>query len=77
MRPIAVLAALAGMRQVDTATKAFMSWFGPLVVFCSIIAHGVTDAPGSEWMARRAERSEEARAGCSAVPAEVERPPAV
>ena len=48
-----------------------------LVVFCSIIAHGVTDTPGSEWMSRRAERSEEARAGCSAVPAEVERPPAV
>ena len=42
-----------------------------LVVFCSIIAEGVTDTPGSEWMARRAERSEEARAGCSAVPAEV------
>ena len=25
-----------------------------LVVFCSILAHGLTDTPGSEWMARRA-----------------------
>ena len=25
-----------------------------LVVLCSIIAHGLTDTPGSEWMARRA-----------------------
>jgi len=89
-RPIAVFTALAGTRQVDTATKAFMSWFGPkgvatmtfallvlgeglrsgeqifnlaaLVVFCSIIAHGLTDTPGSEWMARRAERAKDPRA---------------
>ena len=27
-----------------------------LVVLCSIIAHGLTDTPGSEWMARQAER---------------------
>ena len=27
-----------------------------LVVLCSIVVHGVTDTPGSEWMARRAER---------------------
>jgi sodium/hydrogen antiporter len=26
-----------------------------LVVVCSIVAHGLTDTPGSEWMARRAE----------------------
>jgi sodium/hydrogen antiporter len=25
-----------------------------LVVLCSIVAHGLTDTPGSEWMARRA-----------------------
>jgi NhaP-type Na+/H+ or K+/H+ antiporter len=83
-RTIAVFIALAGTRQVDTAGKAFMSWFGPkgvatmtfalfvlgsgvaegerianiaaLVVFISIIAHGLTDQPGSEWIARRAER---------------------
>jgi NhaP-type Na+/H+ or K+/H+ antiporter len=83
-RPIAVFVALAGTRQVDTAEKAFMGWFGPkgvatmtfalfvlgstaaeadrvvgiaaLAVFVSIIAHGLTDHPGSEWMARRAER---------------------
>ena len=28
-RPVAVFAALAGTRQVDTAEKAFMAWFGP------------------------------------------------
>ncbi len=87
-RPMAVFVALAGTRQVDTAGKAFMSWFGPkgvatmtfalfvlgsaapqaeriagiaaLTVFISIIAHGLTDHPGSEWMARRAEREPEA-----------------
>jgi sodium/hydrogen antiporter len=83
-RPVAVFAALAGTRQVDTAAKAFMAWFGPkgvatmtfalfvlgsaapdaeriagiaaLVVFVSIIAHGLTDHPGVEWIARRSER---------------------
>jgi sodium/hydrogen antiporter len=86
-RPVAVFTALAGTRQVDTAQKAFIAWFGPkgvatmtfalfvlgsavpegdrilnlaaLVVFVSIIAHGLTDHPGSEWMARRAEREAE------------------
>jgi NhaP-type Na+/H+ or K+/H+ antiporter len=83
-RPVAVFTALAGSHRVDTAAKAFMSWFGPkgvatmtfglfvlgstapdadrvtgiaaLVVFASIVAHGLTDHPGAEWMARRAER---------------------
>jgi NhaP-type Na+/H+ or K+/H+ antiporter len=86
-RPVAVFAALAGSRRVDTAAKAFIAWFGPkgvatmtfalfvlgsavpdaeritgiaaLVVFVSIIAHGLTDHPGTEWMARRAERKPE------------------
>jgi NhaP-type Na+/H+ or K+/H+ antiporter len=81
-RPIAIWIALAGTR-LDTATKAFMAWFGPkgvatmtfsifvlgqgiaegerifdlaaLVVFCSILAHGLTDTPGSEWLIRRGE----------------------
>ena len=85
-RPVAVFAALAGSREVDAATKAFMSWFGPkgvatmtfsllvlgeaipagerifnlaaLTVFASIILHGVTDTPGSEWIARHAQRAE-------------------
>jgi NhaP-type Na+/H+ or K+/H+ antiporter len=80
-RPVAVFAALAGTRQVDTAEKAFMSWFGPkgvatmafalfvlgsaapeaervaniaaLTVLVSIIAHGLTDHAGSEWISRR------------------------
>jgi hypothetical protein len=30
-----------------------------LVVFVSIIAHGLSDYPGAEWMARRAEREPE------------------
>jgi sodium/hydrogen antiporter len=81
-RPVAVFVALAGTR-TSTATRAFMSWFGPkgvatmtfsllvlgqqidarvtifnlaaLTVFCSILAHGVTDTAGVEWVARRAE----------------------
>jgi sodium/hydrogen antiporter len=80
-RPIAVFVALAGTRQVDTAGKAFMAWFGPkgvatmtfalfvlgstvpdgeqiaviaaVTVFISIIAHGLTDQPGAEWIGRR------------------------
>jgi sodium/hydrogen antiporter len=80
-RPVAVFVALAGTRQVDTAEKAFMSWFGPkgvatmafalfvlgsaapeaervaniaaLGVLVSIIAHGLTDHAGSEWISRR------------------------
>jgi NhaP-type Na+/H+ or K+/H+ antiporter len=82
-RPVAVFAALVGTH-TDTATRAFMSWFGPkgvatmtfsllvlsqpiaagstifnlaaLTVFVSIIAHGVTDTAGAEWIAGRAER---------------------
>jgi sodium/hydrogen antiporter len=85
-RPVAIWIALAGTG-VDTATKAFMAWFGPkgvatmtfsllvlglgveqrerifniaaLAVFCSIIAHGLTDTPGAEWIARRATRPDE------------------
>jgi NhaP-type Na+/H+ or K+/H+ antiporter len=81
-RPAAVFTALAGTRQVDTAEKAFMAWFGPkgvatmtfallvlgsnasngarieniaaLAVLTSVIAHGLTDQPGSEWIGRRA-----------------------
>jgi len=30
-----------------------------LVVLCSIVAHGLSDTPGSEWMARRAAQEEE------------------
>jgi sodium/hydrogen antiporter len=77
-RPVAVFAALAGTA-TDTATRAFMSWFGPkgvatmtfsllvlsqrisagstifnlaaLTVFCSILAHGLTDTAGANWIA--------------------------
>jgi NhaP-type Na+/H+ or K+/H+ antiporter len=85
-RPMAVFVALAGSA-TDTATKAFMSWFGPkgvatmtfallvlsrgvhggtrifnlaaLTVFCSIIAHGISDTPGANWIAARFERGPE------------------
>ena len=38
--------------------KERWSWFNiaALVVFCSIIAHGVTDTAGAEWIAAKAER---------------------
>lgn len=82
-RPIAVFAALAGIRDVDWRAKAFMSWFGPkgvatmtfalfvlgsqvpeaerianlaaLTVLISVIAHGLTDHAGAQWIARRSE----------------------
>jgi NhaP-type Na+/H+ or K+/H+ antiporter len=88
-RPVAVFAALTGSREVDTAAKGFMAWFGPkgvatmafslfvlgegiasgerifniaaLTVVFSILAHGLTDTVGAEWIGRRAER--EAGAG--------------
>ena len=84
-RPVAVFTALVGT-STDTATRAFMSWFGPkgvatmtfsllvlndriaagsrifniaaLTVFCSIIAHGLTDTPGADWIARHSEAGE-------------------
>jgi NhaP-type Na+/H+ or K+/H+ antiporter len=31
-----------------------------LVVFCSIIVHGLSDTPGANWIARRTERTEAA-----------------
>jgi NhaP-type Na+/H+ or K+/H+ antiporter len=34
-----------------------------LCVFVSVIVHGVTDTPGSEWLARREEREAATRAG--------------
>ncbi len=89
-RPVAVFAALAGSA-TDTATRAFMSWFGPkgvatmtfsllvlsqqipagpkifnlaaLTVFCSILAHGVTDTAGAEWLVKRTARIEGAQGG--------------
>ena len=47
-RPVAVFAALAGTRQVDTAEKAFMAWFGPKGVATMVFALFVlgSAAPG-------------------------------
>jgi NhaP-type Na+/H+ or K+/H+ antiporter len=36
---------------------------GALVVVCSILAHGVTDTPGVNWIARRSEQAAPAAAG--------------
>ena len=85
-RPVAIWISLAGTG-TDTATKAFMAWFGPkgvatmafslfvlaegvpdaarifnlaaLCVFASVLAHGLSDTPGSEWLAQAC------RAACS------------
>jgi sodium/hydrogen antiporter len=82
-RTVAIWIALAGTR-TDTATKAFMAWFGPkgvatmtfslfvlgqgipdgerifnlaaLCVFVSVLVHGLSDTPGSEWLIRREAR---------------------
>ena len=43
-----ILAVAAGTRIFNLAA---------LAVFCSIILHGVTDTPGSEWIARRTARA--------------------
>ena len=58
-RPIAVFTALAGTRQVDTAEKAFMAWFGPKGVATMTFALLVL---GSDAPERRADR-EHRRAG--------------
>jgi NhaP-type Na+/H+ and K+/H+ antiporter len=84
-RPLAVFGSLIGT-DTDTATRGFMSWFGPkgvatmtfallvlaepgiaererifnlaaLAVLVSIIAHGVTDVAGANWIADHAERA--------------------
>jgi NhaP-type Na+/H+ or K+/H+ antiporter len=40
-----------------------------LAVFCSILLHGLTDRPGAEWIARRAERGDGARRAAPPAPA--------
>jgi NhaP-type Na+/H+ or K+/H+ antiporter len=95
-RPVAIWISLAGAG-VETATKAFMAWFGPkgvatmtfallvlgagvpgadrifnlaaLCVFASVLAHGLTDTPGSEWLARREARPAPGRPGTPRRPA--------
>jgi NhaP-type Na+/H+ or K+/H+ antiporter len=43
----------------DVAQGERIDNLAALVVFVSIIAHGLSDHPGSEWIARRAERKRE------------------
>jgi len=42
-------------RQIPNGVRIFD--LAALVVFCSIILHGLSDTPGANWIARRAERS--------------------
>jgi NhaP-type Na+/H+ or K+/H+ antiporter len=85
-RPAGVFVALAGT-SLDSASKAFMAWFGPkgvatmafsllvlsrqieagqrifdiaaLAVFASILVHGLSDTPGTNWIARRGSAAEQ------------------
>jgi NhaP-type Na+/H+ or K+/H+ antiporter len=85
-RPAGVFVALAGT-SLDSASKAFMAWFGPkgvatmafsllvlsrqieagqrifdiaaLAVFASILVHGLSDTPGTNWIARRGSTTEQ------------------
>jgi NhaP-type Na+/H+ or K+/H+ antiporter len=47
--------------KISAGTRIFN--LAALVVFCSIIAHGVTDTPGAEWIARRSEEGPSGSAG--------------
>ncbi len=47
----------------DVAARERIFAIAALAVLCSIVAHGVTDTPGSEWMARRAEAEADAAGG--------------
>jgi sodium/hydrogen antiporter len=42
-------------REIPDGSRIFN--IAALAVFCSILLHGLTDTPGSEWMARRSARS--------------------
>ncbi len=61
-RPVAVFTALPGSSQVDTAGKAFMSWFGPKGVATMTFALFVL---GSARAGRRARSRASPRSRCS------------
>jgi sodium/hydrogen antiporter len=44
-------------RGIDEGERIFH--LAALAVFCSILAHGLTDTPGSEWIARRSHERDE------------------
>ncbi len=44
--------------RISSGTRIFN--LAALVVVCSVLVHGLTDTPGSEWLARRAERNQPA-----------------
>jgi len=43
------------LAQTDLAAGERIFNLAALVVFCSIVAHGLTDTPGADWIARQAE----------------------
>ena len=45
-------------KQIHNGERIFN--FAALVVFASIIAHGLTDTPGANWIARRTEARQRA-----------------
>jgi NhaP-type Na+/H+ or K+/H+ antiporter len=47
--------------KISAGTRIFN--LAALAVFASVIAHGITDTPGAEWIARRAERASAAAGG--------------
>ena len=55
--PAAVAERLSGhVRSIAAGEEIFN--LAALVVFTSIVVHGLTDTPGAEWLARRAERED-------------------
>jgi NhaP-type Na+/H+ or K+/H+ antiporter len=44
-----------------------------LVVFCSIIVHGISDTPGANWIARRSQAAGDEQADVGEEPASGER----
>jgi NhaP-type Na+/H+ or K+/H+ antiporter len=54
--------------RISAGTRIFN--LAALVVFVSVIAHGLTDTPGAEWIARRAEEASAAGAPDRAAPSD-------
>jgi sodium/hydrogen antiporter len=58
-------------RQITNGVRIFD--LTALVVFCSIIVHGLSDTPGAKWIARHAERDEDNEGDARASAADGER----
>jgi NhaP-type Na+/H+ or K+/H+ antiporter len=49
------------LAQTEVAANETLFNLAALTVFCSIIAHGLTDTPGANWIARHTDRVEAER----------------